>query len=479
MSDLLPRAGARTSPDSIVDPIAIARLTHRSRLDLKRRLSISIAGLLIVVLGLSVAVLLRNSAQSVRGEIEAVMRLASKLVDQNLKSAAAQSDEASWNALLDVLDDSRHLCVQREADVMPSPCPAPMPAEVPRWFSRTVAPKPIEFYREFSTGDGRVLGVVIRADAADEVLEAWSEARPLLTSIVLIGFLINAIVVVTVWFFLRPVDGIQQAIGRMSRGELQPQFPRAATPELAGIIDGLSDLGTRLRQAREDKHRLLRRNLELQESERGAIARELHDELGQGLAIIESHVGLLQQSLEADAQSQARSQSQLALELIRDGVNDCYDRLRAMLVQLRPAGLSEFGLAYALQSLIGDWERHCPHIRFESHIDPNAAPDDALTQVYVYRVAQEALTNAVRHSGAGRICVEFGAATGAPVCLRIVDDGSGLRETRRHRKGHGLRGIRERAEALGAVLDLQSPPGGGTQLELWLPESVMQVSRLG
>lgn len=475
MPDWLSRADARASDDSIVDPIAIARITHRSRFDLKRRLSVSIAGLLVIVLGLSVAVVLRNSAQSVKGEVEAVMRLAGKLVDQHLNSAAAHGDTASWNAFLDVLDDSRHLCVQRAGAAMPPHCPAPMPAEVPHWFSRTVAPKPIELHRELSTSDGRVLSAVIRADAADEVLEAWTEARPLLTSIVLIGFLINAIVVVTVWFFLRPVDAIQQAIVRMSRGELQTQFPRAATPELVGIIDGLVALGTRLRRAREDKHKLLRRNLELQESERGAIARELHDELGQGLAIIDANVNLLQQSLEAHAQSQSQS----ALLLIREGVNGCYDRLRAMLVQLRPAGLSEFGLGYALQSLIGDWERHCPQIRFESQIDTNAAPDDALTQVYVYRVAQEALTNAVRHSGAGHIRMEFGVALGEPVCLRIVDDGAGLRETRRHRKGHGLRGIRERAEALGAVLDLQSLPSGGTQLELWLPDSVMQVSRLG
>lgn len=473
MPDLFPHAQA----DAIAKRVSDASLPRRSRFDLKRRLSVSIAGLLVIVLGLSVAVVLRNSAQSVQGEVEAVMRLAGKLVDQNIATAAARGDEAGWNALLDVLDGSRHLCVQRENATMPANCPAPMPAEVPRWFSRTVAPPAIELRREFTTREGRVLEAVIRADAADEVLEAWSEARPLLTSIALIGFLINAIVVVTVWFFLRPVDAIRQAIARMSRGELQPQFPRAATPELAGIIDGLVDLGTRLRQAREDKHRLLRRNLELQESERGAIARELHDELGQGLAIIDANVSLLQQSLAADASLQA--QSQQTLLLIRDSVAGCYDRLRALLVQLRPAGLSEFGLGYALQSLIGDWERHCPHIRFESQVDPNAAPDDALTQVYVYRVAQEALTNAVRHSGARHIRMEFGVAAGEPVCLRIVDDGSGLRETRRHRKGHGLRGIRERAEALGAVLDLQSPPSGGTQLELWLPESVLQVSRLG
>ncbi|WP_374680481.1 histidine kinase [Hydrocarboniphaga effusa] len=473
MPDLLPPVQA----DAIDGLIAKAGQRRRSRFDLKRRLSISIAGLLVIVLGLSVAAVLRNSAQSVRGEIEAVMRLADRLVGQDIASAAARGDEAGWNALLDVLDDSRHLCVQRTRAARPSNCPAPMPTEVPRWFSRTVAPPTLELRREFIASDGRVLHAVIRADAADEVLEAWSEARPLLTAIALIGFLINAIVVVTVWFFLRPVDAIRQAIVRMSRGELQPPLPRAATPELVGIVEGLVDLGTRLRQAREDKHRLLRRNLELQESERSAIARELQDELGQGLAIIDANVSLLQQSLDEDAQSQAESQQTLLL--IRDSVADCCDRLRAMLVQLRPSGLSEFGLGYALQSLIGNWERHCPHIRFESQVDPNAAPDDALTQVYVYRVAQEALTNAVRHSGARHVRMEFGTARGEPVCLRIVDDGAGLRETRRSRKGHGLRGIRERAEALGAVLDLQSPPSGGTQLELWLPDSVMQVSRLG
>ncbi len=450
----------------VVDAVARDR-ARASRFDLKRRLSLAIASLLAVVLGLSVIVVVRNAAHSVRGEIDAVMRLANRLVEQDIASGESAARRL---ATLSVLDGSRHLCVEIEGRSAIAPCPAPMPREVPRWFAHQVLPPLQQWTSQIEREDGSRVVVALRADGGDEVLEAWSEARPLLTAMALIGFLINATVVVIVWLTLRPVDAIRRSITSLSQGQLNPPFPQAATPELAGIVDGLRDLAQRLRLASEEKHRLLRRNLELQESERGAIARELHDELGQGLAVIDANVALLQQREVIDEDTRT------TYLLIRDSVAGCYDRLRALLVQLRPAGLSEFGLGVALQSLVGDWSRHCPHIAFESVIDAAAAPDDTLTQTYIYRVAQEALTNAVRHSGARRIRVEFGAAAGEPVCLRITDDGSGMRERRRRSKGYGLAGIRERAEAMGALLDLQSPPSGGTQIELWLPGQAMAAS---
>lgn len=453
----------------------------RTRVDLKTRLSLFIGLLLGVVLVLAVFAVLGNSKRAVRGEIDAVMRLATSLLnDQAMPPAQAQRQVLP--VLLSVFDHTRHLCVERPGGELRSDgrsCPAAIDDSVPDWFIAHVTTAPRQLPHQWLQPDGTAMPVVIHSDPADEILEAWNEARPLLLLIVAIGFLTNAIVVFSVWRALKPIDVIRDALDRIGRGELHPTLPSVTTLELRTIVDGVIALGGHLEQARTDNQRLLRHSLEVQERERRSIARELHDEMGQSLAAIDAEAAVLQQRFgSATPELMARAGG------IRAGIAQLYDGLHSLLARLRPAGLDEFGLGPTLENLVADWSGRCPQIRFEVRIDVERVPGEALAQVYLYRIAQEALVNATRHARARRVSVMlFGDADGS-LHLRIADDGIGLptdlplqasaeeRQRARpdgRRAGFGLLGMAERAEALGTRLTIDSQPNLGTSISLRLP----------
>lgn len=452
-----------------------------TRVDLKTRLSLSIGLLLGVVLLLAVYAVLGNSKRAVQGEIDAVMRLASSLLDDQAIPAEA-GDQNLLPVLIGIFDHTRHLCVERQAAdsaTRARDCPAAIDDRVPDWFIAHVTTAPRELRAFLPMPDGQRRAVTVRSDPADEILEAWNEARPLLLLIVAIGFLTNAIVVFTVWRALKPIDLIRDALAGIGRGEMRPGLPKATTPELKTIIDGVVEMGLSLEQARSDNQRLLRHSLEVQERERRAIARELHDEIGQSLAAMDAEAALLHQKVGSALPALgARTQA------IRAGIANLYDGLHLLLARLRPAGLDEFGLGPTLESLIADWSGRCPGIRFEVCIEVDRIAGESLVQVYLYRIAQEALINATRHARARRISVMLCEDVNRAVHLRISDDGCGLPEDLRfngdgslrsrvkpegERIGLGLLGMIERAETLGARLAIDSVPGEGTTISLRLP----------
>lgn len=444
----------------------------RTRVDLKTRLSLFIGLLLGVVLLLAVYAVLGNSKRAVQGEIDAVMRLATSLLDDQVLPAAEVRHQV-LPVLLGVFDHTRHLCVERGIERAGGSardggraCPAAIDDSVPDWFVAHVTTAPRELRRQLLQGDGRWQPVIVHSDPADEILEAWNEARPLLLLIVAIGFLTNAIVVFSVWRALKPIDVIRDALDRIGRGELHPALPLVTTPELRTIVDGVIALGSHLEQARYDNQRLLRHNLEVQEHERRAIARELHDEMGQSLAAIDAESAVLQQRI-------GGSLDELRMRAggIRSGIARLHEGLHGLLARLRPAGLDEFGLGPTLESLVADWAARCPEVRFEVRIALDRVPGEPLVQVYLYRIAQEALVNAMRHARARKLSLLlFGEADGS-LQLRIADDGIGLPLAWEgsHRAGFGLLGMAERAEALGARLSIDSQPNQGTSISLRLP----------
>ncbi len=457
----------------------------RTRVDLKTRLSLFIGLLLGVVLLLAVYAVLGNSRRAVQGEIDAVMRLAASLLDDRALPASPGQGQL-LPVLISVFDHTRHLCVERSGGNVRDDgraCPAAIDDSVPDWFVAHVTTAPRELRRQLQQADGASRLVVVHSDPADEILEAWNEARPLLLLIVAIGFLTNAIVVFSVWRALRPIDVIREALGQIGRGELHPMLPTVTTPELRTIVQGVIELSGDLERARSDNQRLLRHSLEVQERERRSIARELHDEIGQSLAAIDAEAAVLQQRIGSSSHElSARAGS------IRGGIAQLHDGVHSLLARLRPAGLDEFGLGPILESLVADWSARCPQIRFEVRIEVERVPGESLVQVYLYRIAQEALVNATRHGRARRISLMLFCDVDGSLHLRIADDGIGLpadlqwqtgaeerqrarpdRRTDSRRAGFGLLGMAERAEALGARLTIDSRLNQGTCISLCLP----------
>ncbi|MFF0217653.1 sensor histidine kinase [Streptomyces vinaceus] len=194
------------------------------------------------------------------------------------------------------------------------------------------------------------------------------------------------------------------------------------------------------------------------EAERGRIAQELHDEIGQTLTAV-----LLQLKHAADrAPEPVRTDLHQAQETTRASL----DEIRRIARRLRPGVLEELGLHSALRSLAGEFTT--PRLGVTAHITPGLPHLDPAAELVLYRVAQEGLTNAARHSGAARVEVHLRPLPGGGVALLVRDDGHGLGEAP---EGAGIRGMRERALLTGAELHVGAGPHGGTQVRLEVPHT--------
>lgn len=217
---------------------------------------------------------------------------------------------------------------------------------------------------------------------------------------------------------------------------------------------------------RNEASRLLARNRELtqqliavQDRERQALARELHDELAQHCTAIRIEATYIQRAQALDQIGAAARRAAASAEQLQAGV-------RRLLRRLRPTDLDELGLVDAMQSLCDDWAaRSGVACRFRPQGGLRDCGDAMDTTIY--RVAQEALVNVMRHAQATQVEIAL-VATPESVVLHVQDDGQGL-ATHAPAEGFGLLGATERAAALGGTLETRSAPGCGTQVRMCLP----------
>jgi signal transduction histidine kinase len=222
----------------------------------------------------------------------------------------------------------------------------------------------------------------------------------------------------------------------------------------------------RRRRAEGELRRLAGRLIEAQEAERRRVARELHDDLSQGLALLSIDLDLLARrppASPAGVVEQARDLSTRLREL-SSAVHDLSH-------QLHPSKLEQIGLVAAVRGLCRELSQHHDlNVTFDHHDVPTAIPVG--TALCLYRIAQEGLRNVVRHGRTDRASVEL---TGTPTGLRLVvsDDGAGFDVAAVLRNGGlGLVSMRERLHLAGGELTIDARVGGGTRIEARVPTPV-------
>jgi two-component system sensor histidine kinase UhpB len=229
--------------------------------------------------------------------------------------------------------------------------------------------------------------------------------------------------------------------------------PRSAEGQaMATAFNAMLD---RLESAR---HEAARTALAAQEAERLRVARELHDEIGQTLTAV-----TIQAERAAATDPALASQ---ALRDVADAVRESLDEVRRIARELRPEALDDLGLVNALIALctrVG--AQNGPRVRRELQAKLPALP--AEVELVLYRIAQESLTNALRHAHAGEVTVAL-EADAESVTLRVADDGDGL-PPGLPRGTAGLAGMRERALLVGGRLSIESRPRGGAEVRLTVP----------
>jgi len=220
-----------------------------------------------------------------------------------------------------------------------------------------------------------------------------------------------------------------------------------------------ADIQTRLAAQREFTTLLQQRI----EEERAALARELHDELGQSLTAIRSIAKSLMQQPAIRAGT-----SQHSVQMLFDTAGSTADALHRMIPRLRPIQLDGMGLADALRDLITELQLGYPALAITFRTDHAMPALSEAIEIALYRITQEALTNVIRHADAQNALVWLRRHDDA-LCLSIGDDGKGAPKTLIRAGHYGVRGMQERAESLGGTLRFQPDEQGGLLVELTLP----------
>lgn len=224
----------------------------------------------------------------------------------------------------------------------------------------------------------------------------------------------------------------------------------------ADLRRSLHELG----EAHEQRRRLLAHLVHAEEEERKRIAGDVHDDPVQKMVAASMWIQVLRRTLRDDEQLSAA-------EKVLASVRGSIDSLRHMIFELRPEILDREGLAPALREYLDSLEAGF-EVRVEDRLKEEPPPE---VRVVLYRMAQEALANVAKHAGAGRVAVRLARRDGGYL-VRIVDDGVGfvVDPAARSARGHlGLSSMRERAELAGGSFRVESAPGSGTTVELWLP----------
>ncbi|HEY7455396.1 MAG TPA: histidine kinase [Thermoleophilaceae bacterium] len=258
---------------------------------------------------------------------------------------------------------------------------------------------------------------------------------------------------------LRRVFAPLRRLTRMM-SQVQPLEPGARIPiygddaEVVELTRAFNDMLERLEdERRESAHR----SIEAQEGERRHVAQELHDEIGQTLTAIVLQLDRLARR----APSELRSE----LEETRESARESLEDVRRIAQRLRPETLEDLGLSNALEALCDRVGEHAG-IRMDSSLDGVGATVGPETELVIYRVAQEALTNVLRHAGAGEVFVELRRAD-HDLILRVADDGVGIDPEAE--RGGGLQGMRERALLVGGRVSVKAVTDGGTEVMLRVP----------
>lgn len=444
-------------------------------MSLRLKINLIVAGVMALMVAAMIALQLGGVRTSVREEMLAANRITGQLLNRMGWAHTLEEPQALVRFLRQlgrVRANDITLTDQQGRVLYRSPPSTYKPGrEAPGWYARLVLPPPSR--QEIELPVGRL---VIMAEPSRAVLDGWDDLVTLAAFGAGALLLINILVFWAVGRAVRPFSRIVAALNRLQGGDFDAKLPPLPGKEAAAIGAAFNQMAVVLKEHLATRQRAFTAERQLSdtrelgslieqhiEAERREIARALHDELGQSVTAIRS-LALTVARRCADADPQAAQ----AAQVITEEAGRLYDQMRGMIPRLAPMSLETLGLGGALDELLERTGAHHPEVKVDLDVRTLPAQLPAPLALAAYRIAQEGLTNALRHSGAAHVRVVVGREQGS-LAVRVQDDGRGPLEEWR-RPGHfGLRWLSERAEALGGELALAPRTGGGTELRALLP----------
>ncbi len=451
------------------------------KIDLKLRIALRVAALAALCFAAAAAYLLFETDRSARARADWIAEVLAK-------DLALQQDQMHWvrgapNQFPDLQRVATALmapgvCIAYRAqngEILQRLCSGAAPSDTgaPQLFAdfyQRLFDAGRESARPVSFGNEAHGEAVASIDRQSLIGQSWRETSRL--AVVMAGALLGLCVLVYAALAdaLRPTRAIRAGLERLAAGDLSARLPPFDLAELSAVGNVFNHLAGSLETTLAERNALTQRLIVVQDEERQHLARELHDEFGQCLAAISAVAASAGQTarqecpaLMPECQSIARTAAHMM------------DALRGALLRLRPPDVDELGLAASLQGLVAGWNtRGGGRTRFSIVL---SGEFDTLSRDFaasLYRVAQEAITNAAKHAQASRVTLRLrmqeaaGADQRAHIELAVDDDGKAGADLT-VKTGMGLLGMRERIAALGGRLSIESSRPSGLALRAQIP----------
>jgi two-component system sensor histidine kinase UhpB len=435
---------------------------------LRTQLVALVAGALLISLAAGVILIAVVASHWVKVEIDADAQMARQLVEARLTEEAEEAESADRIVeLMQSLEARHHLharYLEDGAETSQTPDEDDIASEstAPSWLFSLLGVRPSVEEIPVSVKGKSAGKIVIATNPSTEISKIWQLIRIGVLAIVVVSASTLALVMAGLARSLRPLGNLAGALSRIGGGDYSARIGTTGPTEIALLGRHFDRMAEQLQSMQKHTRSLTTQLLAVQERERRDIARDLHDELGPCLLAANLDVSALIRL----NQNQQRDE----LEECAQGLSRVLDQMqglvRRMIGRLHLESAEPFDLGAAVADLTGFWRERCPEIAW--HVAPwDRWPELSPAQaVPLHRIVQEAVSNAVRHSGARNVSIDCIREQDATI-VRVSDDGSGIGD--HAGTGFGLSGMRDRIEALGGSLDIASTTGQGTIVAARLP----------
>jgi len=445
-------------------------------LSLKLRIILIINLLLLLILAVSSSLTIQDARRNVQAEIHSSEKLALYLFEIGvLKNPKYQTIENEFKPFnLQNLIHMRHIKIEFfnvEGKLLDSNISEVKIAnQAPDWFVSLLSsisdpwePKrlPVVILGDHK-GD-----IVISPDPSYEYGEIWNQLKDTLQLIGTFFILINALIVWILSSALNPIEHILFSLNQLEEGNLKTRIPHLKTKEVRLIGQKFNRMVKILEETIVKNHTLSQQLINLQETERKKLARDLHDEFGQSLTAIHADAAALK-----ILANKEYPKIKPSVDAISHLSKYLMELVSGMLGRLKLGVLSELGLEEGLVDLIKTWQLRHPKIKLQYDLHLRSLPKVSETiSVSTYRIVQECLTNISRHARAKHVAIQIKYEAKNKlnrfIDINIQDDGVGF--SKPHRDGFGLLGIKERIYEIHGKINIISKPKLGAALSIQLP----------
>jgi len=417
-------------------------------MSLRQRLLVAVAAALFASLALGTWITAWQMAHMVRAELSASLKSGRRSVTAALQDMAKPPAHDALVRLVAGFDGNQHIMAALHLAGQPVVSSRPgLPSQPPpAWFAALAAPHlpPVDLPVPGGT-------IQLSAQPDSEIGERWIEAGRLIGLLALSAALAALFCFATAAWSLRPLRPLAEALSRLERGQQADPVAAGGPPEIVHLATAFNRMQEALSRAARENHRLAAQLENLAEEERTELARDLHDDIGPLMFALTAWATAARLQEEAGDKNAARA----SLQSLESAAAALQSAMRDLLRRLRDSAPATTDLPAAVADLLEFWRGIQPKTCFSATIAAGTEGLSEPVRAALFRVAQEGVSNAIRHSTPSNVQIAVTMDARA-VTITVQNDGAAHETVG---AGLGLIGLEERLRALGGTLDIDRADG--------------------